>query len=351
MKFKLTFIVSLIWVFISLFLIASCRDEIIHKETEIRTDVLIIYTTDPFILSGLGAIVIEEFESRYECTVILRTFSESGLLINHLQADIDTLQADLAIGILSPHIHRALRTNLFIPNEPELVRNISNRSFLIDSRHRLIPYNYDFYAFVYDADIVLIPPKTFGELQSSVWNDRIIMTDPRTSSIGMGAIMWSLGLFGDRGFEQFWISLRSNVVSIPTSLNEAYASFQAGVAPIILSYVSRPAYHQDIENNYRYQAFIPQEGRIKEVEYAGILNGAVNLFLARRFLEFMLSFDFQSHIPTTMWKFPVLDGVEMPYSLSSIQLPVNSLSENIFSNNTFFNNAWADEWIMIMTDR
>ena len=346
------------YIFLILFLslLLSCKEEIVQQEVENRTDLLIIFTTESFISSGLSSIVISEFENQYECTVILRSFNESGALINHLQnaniisdfADRDTLRADIAIGILSPHIYRALQTNLFMPFEPEIVRNINDRTLILDRRHRLLPYSYDFYAFVYDTEIVSEPPKTFGEMQSSIWNDKIIMIDPKTSAIGMGALMWSLGIFGDRGFEQFWMSLKNNIVSISPNLNDAYASFIAGGAPIILSYVSRPAYYREVENIQRFSAFIPQEGRLKEIEFAGILNDAENLFLARRFIEFMLSFDFQSHIPTTMWKYPVIDSVDLPYGLASIQLPVNSYSERVFEQTQFFNSTWADEWSLFM---
>jgi len=49
------------------------------------------------------------------------------------------------------------------------------------------------------------------------------------------------------------------------------------------------------------------EGHAIQIEVMGILNNASNIELARTFLEFSLSEDFQKHIPQGNWMYPVID--------------------------------------------
>ena len=336
--------ISILWILNFL----GCKQvEIPTISPEIKTDILIIYSNDSFVKGELVDIIIEEFENLYECTVILRSFGDSDILLNRLIFERENPQADIAIGILSTQIDRVLRANIFMPNDPDIFANISDRSLILDRRHRLIPYNYDYYAFVYDTEVLHTPPVTFGEMQSSIWNHKILVTDPRISSTGQGLLMWSLGIFGERGFDMFWSSLKSNILTVSVGQSEAYIAFQAGEAPIILSYITTPFYHIEVEKTDRFSAYIPLEGRLKEIEFAGILNGSENLYLARRFIEFMLSYEFQSLLPTTLWKFPVVEGIELPESFANIQLPERDLSERIFDRTEYLNDSWAEQWMNI----
>ena len=331
-------------------LISGCNKKKAHVEYEMetKTDILIIYSNDNFINGGLSAIVIEEFEKRFECSVDVFGYGDSAALLNHLITEKNNPKADLAIGISSTQINRALNENIFRINESENIRNIRDRSLFLDRRYHLVPYNYDYYAFVYDSEIITTPPKTFGEMQNSVWNNKVIMPSPAYSSIGEGVVLWSLGIFGERGFDAFWDNLKRSILTVSNSMPESYITFQVGAAPIILSYVTNPIFHMEIENIDKFRAFIPEEGRLKEIEFSGIINGSQNLYLARRFMDFMLTYDFQKHIPTTIWKFPVIEGVELPDSFAAITLPERDLSVNVFNRYLPYNDAWTEQWLNIV---
>ena len=49
------------------------------------------------------------------------------------------------------------------------------------------------------------------------------------------------------------------------------------------------------------------EGHAVQIEVMGILKNASNIELAKKFLEFSLSEDFQKHIPQGNWMYPVID--------------------------------------------
>ena len=330
-----------------IFFFASCKKEdIIHTSNDLRTDVLIIQSTDSFINSGLASIVIEEFERQYECTIYLVNQKNGDELLNQLIANRENPVADIAMGILSTQFYRALQSNLFMQNDSELVRPVNDSVLLVDSRNRLIPYNYTYYGFVYDSEIIPTPPKTLGEMQSSIWNNRIITIDPSVSPSSRGKLLWSLGIFGERCFEQFWRTQRASIINMASNFDEAYTAFLAGEAPVIFSHVTTPFIYQEIEGLSRYKSFIPSEGTLKEIEFAGIISGSQNLYLARRFLEFMLSENFQSHVPTTLWRFPVINDIDLPLSFTELEIPENDLSKRIFERPNFYNTSWIDLWLL-----
>ena len=315
-----------------------------------KTDILRIYSYNSFA-RGIGPIVIAEFEKKYGVTVELIGISGGASLLNRLILERANPQVDLAIGILNTQLNRALAANVFQAYEPENLRNIKDQSLIIDPRFRLIPFDYSYYAFVYDTRYIQNPPQSFGAMQDSEWRDKIILINPRTSSTGYGLLIWTLAAFTDRGFDALWTNLRANVLTIPGSWSQAYQAFQIGEAPIVLSYVTSPAFHIHTEGTHRYQSFIPEEGGFREIEFAGILQGAENLHLARRFIEFMLSYEFQRHIPTTQWMFPVIEGVTLPESFSYIETPEIDLSPRAHEprNRNYFDEAWIDRWLNIMT--
>jgi thiamine transport system substrate-binding protein len=57
---------------------------------------------------------------------------------------------------------------------------------------------------------------------------------------------------------------------------------------------------------------MPDAGTFRQVEFVGILKGAREEALARKFVDFMLSPDFQSDIPLQMWVYPARRGVPLP---------------------------------------
>ena len=336
------------FIIIVLLALFGCHEKESIIDHEVKTDLLKIYINES-LGDGLGPIIAAEFEKKYECSVIMEVIENETLLLQKLILEKENPQADIVIGIQSTSITNALATNLFVVYEPENIKNITDKSLLLDKRFRLIPYKYAYYAFLYDTTFIHTPPKTFGEMQSSIWRDKFILIDPQSSATGYGLLLWTLGVWGERGFEAFWDSISSNVLSIQPSLYEAYMSFQTGEAPFVLSYSTIPAYYIEIENSTQYQAYIPEEGGLKEIGFAGILQGSKNIYLARRFMEFMLTKDFQKHIPTTQWMLPVIDGIDLPEGFSSAPKPKIDLTEKIFSKSDNFADRWIDLWIKTVT--
>lgn len=316
-----------------------------HKAKK-GTNELRIYAYDSFVSWGLGKQAIPAFEKKYNCKVVMTTVGDAGALLNRLIVEKNTPKADIAVGIDNSYLSTALQEDLFMPYSPTTVDSI-DKTLLFDKSMHLVPYDYGYFAFVYDTNKIKNPPQSFTDLCKPEWKQKIILIDPRTSSPGKGLLLWSVAAFGEKGFEKFWKDIKPNVLTITASWDEAYNSFLAGEAPIVLSYATSPAYHIETEKTTRYQAFIPTEGGYRQIEGAGILKGCNNEDLAKKFMDFMLTQGFQKHVPTTQWMFPVNNNISLPASFSSAPKPTRDLS-SIVNNKNLDTEKYISKWISIM---
>ena len=112
-----------------------------------------------------------------------------------------------------------------------------------------------------------------------------------------------------------------------------------GEADIVLSYSTSPAAHIMFENNYDISAAIFEEGNYISIEFAGILKKSKNKKLANEFLNFMITNDFQSIIPSTNIMYPVTNIDNLPEAFNKLEIPkVLYLDPKII-------NAQKDDWI------
>ena len=64
----------------------------------------------------------------------------------------------------------------------------------------------------------------------------------------------------------YWERLRPNLLTITDGWSAAYGMFTKGEVPIVLSYVTSPAYHVKYEQTERYKALDFPEGMFRQVE-------------------------------------------------------------------------------------
>tara|TARA_Y100000590_G_C15261346_1_gene841372 strand:- start:321 stop:686 length:366 start_codon:yes stop_codon:yes gene_type:complete len=117
----------------------------------------------------------------------------------------------------------------------------------------------------------------------------------------------------------------------------------AGEADIVLSYTTSPAAHIMFENNYDISAAIFEEGNYISIEFAGILEKSKNKNLAKEFLKFIISEDFQEVIPSTNIMYPVTKIDNLPESFKNLDVPqvLQIDPEEIHYNK----DQWINEWL------
>jgi len=325
-------------------LLTSCEKTEYNFYTESKTDILYIYCHDQFASSGLSESIISKFEKRYECKVVLVVTEGNEALFQRIVREKSNPQADVVIGIKNTQLFKALDADLFQSYEPSNITYIKDRSLLIDKRSFLIPYAFSYFAFVYNSSSVPEPPKTFGIFQASTYKDKFVLLDPITSATGYSFLLWTTHLYGERGIDLFWQSLKDSIKSIHANMAEVRLAFMYGDAPIILSNSTFPAYYMDVDKNDKIKAVIPEEGGFKDIEYAGILKGSKNAYLAKCFMEYILTRDFQESVPSTLWMYPVVEGIKLPDSFLQCPRPKTDLTEDIFSRRELFSDYILNHW-------
>jgi thiamine transport system substrate-binding protein len=175
-----------------------------------------------------------------------------------------------------------------------------------------------------------------------------VVQDPRTSSPGLGLLLWVKQIFGDEA-DEAWAALAPRIVTVTRGWSEAYGLFLEGEADMVLSYTTSPAYHIAVEGEGRYRAAIFDEGHMMQVEVAAMVAGTDEPELARAFLAFMVSDGFQSAIPTGNWMYPAVTPADgLPPAFGELgEPPISFLMppDEVQANRS----DWIEEWRMAMT--
>ena len=176
---------------------------------------------------------------------------------------------------------------------------------------------------------------------------KILIEDPRTSTPGLGLLLWVRQVYGDQAADA-WAKLHRRILTVSKSWDEAYGLFLKGEAPLVLSYTTSPAYHVIAEKKDNYAAAEFAEGHYLQVEIAGRIAGSKQPELAQRFLAFVASPAFQAIIPTTNWMYPVLPPKDGLPAVFDAYKPAKALlypSAEVAAHS----HDWIQEWLTGMS--
>ena len=279
---------------------------------------LVVYTYDSFVSWGPAAVIEEAFEAAHPgVDLVWVAPGASSETLARLIAEIASggTDADVFLGIGDSDLHRT--EGYLEPYDPGLIPNLASvpqELLVYEPQGRAIPFDQGFVTFVYDSERLpeKFVPRYFSDLLRCDLRDKIILEDPRTSSTGRAFLLWTIWHFGDRGWLDFWRALLPNVLTITKGWSEAYGMFQAGEAPIVLSFSTDTAYSYITSGSTRYRAVTLGDEAYRMVEWMGIVAGTDQRELAHEFLDLVLSKEIQELIPTTQWMFPVSTEAQLP---------------------------------------
>jgi thiamine transport system substrate-binding protein len=268
---------------------------------------LVIYTSDSFA-GGIAKVVIPKFERLYNCKVKVVSLGSMGDVLAKLIAERNNPKADVVVGLNAQQLQKAIKENVLEKYRPINSKNITYKSLITDYG---TVYDYGAIAMIYNVQNIKNPPTSFKDLLKPEYKGKIVLIDPRTSSTGLTFLMWTIAAFGEDGAIEYWRQLKSNVMTFTSGWSAAFKMLESGEADIIVSYATDGAYSMYKYGSVKYMPVIFEEGAYILEEYASIVKGAKNLALARAFLEFVLTPDFQKEIPLNQWMMPVIN-VELP---------------------------------------
>ena len=309
MKKSLVFIMCLICAAVAF---TGCNKEKVSADAP----VLVVYATDSFLSEwGPAPVVFPMFEEAYGIKIEKMPGGNAGEIVNLAIMEKEKPKADIIIGVDNNLLTTVLKNDLFIPYRPAGIENV-NADFIFDKSYHVIPYNYSFFSLVYDSEKIKNPPKSLDDLLDPKYKKSLIVMDPRTSSPGLGFLMWTVKCKGE-GYKEYWKKLMPNVLTVSESWSSGYGLFTSGEAPMVISYTTSPAYHVEYEKDEHIKTVLFEEGNYMQTEGVGILKDAPHMDAAKKFIDFVLTTDFQKALPLTNWMYPVVNGVPLPASYSS----------------------------------
>ena len=310
--------------------------------TTVDAKKLTVYTYDSFVSEwGPGPIIEQKFEDKYNIDLELIAVDSAATLLNKVILEGTNTKADIVLGLDMNLFDSADKSGLFINHSLDNLENDIMLPIKWDSKV-FVPYNYGYFAFVYNNTKLLNPPKSMDELINST-DARIVIQDPRTSTPGLGLLIWMKALYGNDAKNK-WVKLNKKIISVTKGWTDAYYNFfMAGEADLVLSYSTSPAAHIMFEENYEISAAIFEEGNYVSIEFAGILKSSNNQRMANNFLRFMISDDFQSVLPSTNIMYPIANNLMLPEAFNKIEVPdmLQIDPEEINKNK----DKWINEWL------
>ncbi|EGQ8523478.1 TPA: thiamine ABC transporter substrate binding subunit [Vibrio parahaemolyticus] len=305
---------------------------------------LTIYTYDSFAADwGPGPKIEQAFEAKCGCDVNFVALDDGVSILNRLRLEGGNSKADIVLGLDNNLMAEAKKTGLLTEHNVDTANTVLPDGW---SDTTFVPYDYGYFAFVYNKEKLANPPKSMKELVETRDDLKVIYQDPRTSTPGQGLMLWMKSIYGD-DVTQAWQKLASKTVTVTKGWSEAYSMFLNGESDLVLSYTTSPAYHLIAENDSKFATANFAEGHYMQVEVAAKVNGSKNSELADKFMNFILSDEFQSAMPTGNWMYPVTD-VELPKGFETLSVPSKSLS---FSADEVakMRKSWIREWQSALT--
>jgi len=299
-------------------------------------NVLTIYTYDSMASEyGLGPVIVPEFEKQCNCRVEMLAAGDAGQVLSRLVLEKNNPKADVVIGIDNSMKTQAIEAGVlekFTPQNIDLVPE----NLRFDKEGYLTPYDYGFIAFMYDNNKIDSAPENFEDLLSPEFEKKIIIQNPRTSSPGLALLLWTISVYGDPGYKEYWEKLEPNILTVTAGWDESAGLFAAGEAPMYLSYVA-------VEGKPNFMAAKFNEGHYIQVEGIAVVKGTKNRQLAEQFIEFSLNEKFQDEIPLHQYMFPASNAAVLPDEFKYAVIPDKQLEldDALISAKQ---EEWISEW-------
>lgn len=282
---------------------------------------LVVYAYDSFVSDwGPGPAIKAGFETTCGCTVRFVGAGDGAALLGRLRLEGARTDADVVVGLDSNLVAEARATGLFAPYGFAAPAFDLPVAWTDDT---FLPFDWGHFAFVYDVTRLAEAPTSFEALAAS--DVSIVIQDPRSSTPGLGLLLWVKDAYGDRAAE-IWEGLEDNVVTVTPGWSEAYGMFLEGEADMALSYTTSPAYHLIAEEDADKRAAIFTEGHALQVEVAARTAATDRPEIARDFLAYLVSDPAQAVIPTTNWMYPaVTPAAGLPAGFETLAQPAKTL--------------------------
>ena len=334
-------------------LITACLPQTTPEQSA-KHQTLTVMTHDSFTVSED---VVKAFEDANNAKVTFLQSGDAGAVLNKAILTKDAPLADVLYGVDNTFLSRAIEAGIFESYASPELANIPD-AFKLDSSNNALPVDYGDVCINYDkkyfSDKTLAIPQSLEDLAKPEYANLLVVENPATSSTGLAFLMATVAHFGD-GYLDYWKSLKDNGVVVVDGWETAYytnfsASSGMGPQPMVVSYGSSPAaeviFAETPLDDAPTASILGPDTCFRQIEFVGILKGAsqARRAIAEKFVDFMLSQQFQEDMPLQMFVYPVNSNAALPdefvkYAQSPEQTATLSPDE-IAANR----DKWIQEW-------
>lgn len=295
------------------------------------------------------------FEERYP-EVELEWATPEGAINHYIQQSQfdDPIEADLYLGLNVDDLVRvddSLDEQLFETLERDRVEHVDRLNEgpayeFGDPDDRVLPYDTGYISLVYDETVV-DEPATFDTLLEPAYEGTLLAQDPPTSDPGQAFLLWTIAVFGEDTYLEFWRDLFDNDVRTLGSWWDSYSAYLEEERPMVVSYSTDQVFAVADERDLsRHQIGFLNDQGYANPEGMGIFEGSDQTGLAYAFMDFVLSSEAQAEIATRNVQFPAvadehvdLDDSFTDYAFEppeAVSLTYDQLSGNL--------DGWLDDW-------
>ena len=328
-------------------LLASCASQPAGPQT------LTVMTHDSFAATDS---VIKAFEQANNAKVNILKSGDAGAALNKAILSKQAPLADVFYGVDNTFLSRALAADIYEPYDASALKPVPSE-FQLDPTHRALPVDSGDVCIVYDkgyfAAHQLAVPNSLEDLTKPEYKDLLVMENPATSSPGLAFLLATIKHFGETNYLGYWKDLRANGLQVVDGWETAYytnfsGSSGKGPQPLVVSYATDPAAEvmsaQTPPADSSVGAILGPDTCFRQIEFVGILKGTKQLSLAQKFVDFMLSPQFQADMPGQMFVYPILPNVALPDAFTKYAprpaQPATLAPDDISRNR----DAWMQAW-------
>jgi thiamine transport system substrate-binding protein len=297
--------------------------------------------------------LVAAFERESGIDLVTRAAGDAGTLTAKLSLTKDNPTGDLAFGVDNTFASRPLDEGVFATYEPTLPAG-ADEFALEEGGDKLTPIDTASVCVNVDADWFkerqVEPPQTLSDLTDAAYEGLFVTPGASTSSPGMAFFLATVAEYGD-DWPSYWEDLLANDTKVVDGWEDAYyGDFTQGGGkgerPIVVSYDSSPAF---TVADGRSSTAALLDTCFRQVEYAGVLEGAANPAGAQAVIDWLLTDEVQSALPESMYVFPVSPSASIPEDWAKFAIqptaPLSVSPADIAANRE----QWLSEWTDVVT--
>ncbi|MEU8706756.1 thiamine ABC transporter substrate-binding protein [Streptomyces sp. NPDC048565] len=303
--------------------------------------------------------VLKAFTKETGYTVKVLKSGDAGAALNQEILTKGSPRGDVFFGADNTLLSRALDNDLFTPYEAKGLDRVDADTRLDADKHRVTPVDTGDICVNYDKkyfdDKKLDPPKTFDDLLKPAYKNLLVTENAATSSPGLAFLLGTVATQGESGYQDYWKKLKSNGVKVVDGWEQAYNEEFSGSAggrkakadrPLVVSYASSPPVEVEYADPKPTEAptGVATGTCFRQIEFAGLLDGAKNEAGGKALLDFLISKRFQEDMPLNMFVNPVVKDAKLPKLFTeygaTIDKPATVAPEKIAKNRE----QWVQSW-------